>query len=131
MRRHLMACLLLALPGAAAGDDKKDAPKDAPTEAKTTADILTGVEPLKGFGAVGTAEFRRRDEQTFVVWYNPYSGRAACYVYAYRFDAEKKQWVRFLDRKFEGTHDVSVEGGAAVTIRDVKGKVIYTEKAKD
>ena len=128
MRQQLMACLILSIPCTAAlGDDKKEAPK----EAKTTADILKGIEPLKGFGIVCTAEFRDPFEQTFVVWYNPYSGEAACNVFAYRFDAKKEEWVRFLGKEFPGTHTVSVESGRGFTIRNVNGEVIYKEKAKD
>jgi hypothetical protein len=119
--------MLGVLCAGALGGDKKDAPK----EAKTTADILKGVEPLKGFGIVRTVEFRDPDEQMFVVWFNPYSGEAACNVYAYRFDAKKERWVRFLGKEFQGTHDVSIESGRSFTIRNFKGEVIYKEKASD
>jgi hypothetical protein len=125
MRQQLTVCLILSLTySTVLGDEKKDAPK----QAKTTAEILKGVEPLKGFGVVCTAEFRNPDEQIFVVWYNPYSGEAACNVHAYRFDAKNQQWVRFLGKEFQGTHDVSVELGRGFTIRNVKGEVIYKEK---
>jgi hypothetical protein len=128
MRQQAMVCFIFTLTCAAAlGDDKKETPK----EAKTTADILKGVEPLKGFGIVSTAEFRNPYEQTFVVWYNPYSGEAACNVSAYRFDAKKERWVRFLGKEFEGTHDVSVESGRGFTIRNVNGEVVYQEKVKN
>jgi hypothetical protein len=128
MREHLIACLMLGLIGAAVlGGDKKDAPK----EAKTTGDILKGAEPLKGFGIVRTVEFRDPDEQMFVVWFNPYSGEAACNVFAYRFDAKKDRWVRFLGKEFPSTHDVSIESGRGFTIRNVNGEVIYKEKANN
>ena len=101
----------------------------APKEAKTTDDILKKVE--KGFGTLHSVEFKDGEEKTFIVWYNPYSGRAACHLHSYQFDEKKKQWVMDLDRVFEGTHHLSVEVGELLTIRDVKGKVIYKEKAKE
>jgi hypothetical protein len=104
--------------------------KGLPVEARSTAAILKGAESAKGFGVVTTVEFHRGDTKLFLVWYNPYSGRAACHVHGYAFDAKKGQWVRHLRRVFEGTHDVSVEVGATLTIRDAKGAVVYKEKAK-
>jgi hypothetical protein len=100
----------------------------APKEARTTADIRKWVESVKGFGIVSMAEYRTAGKQMFIIWYNPYSGRAACHVHAYVFDAKKEQWVRHLDRFFQGTHTVSVEVGAVLTIRDANGKVVYKDK---
>jgi hypothetical protein len=125
MMRNLIASLIFAIPCTAlASDDKKDAPK----EAKTTAEILKAVEPLKGFGIVCTAEFHHAEQKTFVVSYNPYSGEAACHVHVYRFDQKTEKWVMFLNRIFQGTHDISVESRNDITIRNVKGEVIYKEK---
>ncbi len=128
MRVLLMTCLVLALTCTAlVGEDKDDTPK----EAKTTTDILKSVETHKGFGDVCTAEFRNREDHTFVVWYNPYSGVAACKVNAYRFDAKAEQWVRFLSQECRGTHAVSVESGRGLIIRNVEGEVIYKDKVKN
>jgi hypothetical protein len=88
--------------------------KGLPDEAKSTAAILKGVESAKGFGVVSTVEFHRGDTKLFLVWYNPYSGRAACHVHGYAFDAKKGRWVRHLRRVFVGTPNVSVEAGAAI-----------------
>jgi hypothetical protein len=47
------------------------------------------------------------------------------------FDAKEEQWVRQFDQVFEGTHQVSVEVGAVLTIRDVRSVVVYKDKAID
>jgi hypothetical protein len=101
----------------------------APKEAKTTADILKQFESIKRW--VATLEFSYDNEKRFIIWYNPYSGRAACHVHGYVFDAKKERWVLQLDRVFEGTHRVSVEVGAVLTIRDAKGEVVYKEKTEN
>jgi hypothetical protein len=126
--QHLITVVLLGLPCGVVGAEQA---KGAPKEAKATADILKWVESAKGFGVVSTVEFRSADKRMFIVWYNPYSGRAACHVHGYVFDAKKGRWVRHLDRVFQGTHHVSVEVGAVLTIRDVKGAVVYKDKADD
>jgi hypothetical protein len=101
----------------------------APKEAKTTADILKQFGWIKRW--VATLEFSHDTEKRFIVWYNPYSGRAACHVHGYVFDPTKERWVLQLDRIFEGTHRVSVEVGAVLTIRDAKGEVVYKETTAD
>jgi hypothetical protein len=103
-----------------------------PKAARTTADILKVVESVEDYyRGAEWVESCVRDKKTFILWYNPNSGRAACHLHGYVFDAKKKQWVRHLDRVFDGTHRVSVEVGAEVTIRDVKGRVVYNGKVND
>jgi hypothetical protein len=103
--------------------------KGLPKEAKTTADVLKVVESANEYyRTVSTVESCVDSQKMFILWYNPYSGRAACHLHGYVFDAKKERWVRHLDRVFEGTHQVSVEVGAEVTIRDVKGGVVYKGK---
>lgn len=102
-----------------------------PKEAKTTAKIIACAEKddvqggLRSKPYVFSAELRSPEQQAFVAWYNPYSGRAACHVYVYVHDGKKKAWIRKVARVFDGTPQVSVEFGDAITLRDVKGKVIY------
>jgi hypothetical protein len=127
MRGYLIPVVFLAIPCGGVGAQRTEG---SPQAAKTTADIVKWAESSKGFGFVSTVEFRGGGTRRFIVWYNPYSGRAACHVHGYLLDAKKGNWVRQLDRVFEGTHNVSVEVGAALTIRDVEGAVIYQEKAK-
>jgi hypothetical protein len=113
--------------GETKGGDKKEAPKDA----KSVADIMKAIESIKGFGQPATAEFKTAGKQTFVVWYCPYSGRAACHVHAYCFDGPTGKWHRFLDQVYDGTIDVLVQSGGlsgGLTIRDTKGAVLFTEK---
>lgn len=126
-RSLVIAVVLTVVPGIVSGDDKPEVPKAA----KNTVEILKVVESVKGFGIVSTCEYRSRDARTFIVWFNPYSGRAACHVHGYHYDAKKEQWIEFLGRQFEGTHDVSVEVGSVLTIRDVKGSVVYKEKPQN
>jgi hypothetical protein len=126
--RRLTTAVVLGITWAVIAAEKAEA---SPEKAQTTAEILKWVETAKGFGIVSTAEFRRADKQMFVVWYNPYSGRAACHVHGYVFDTKAGQWVRHLDRVFEGTHRVAVEVGSALTIRDARGQVVYKDKAME
>jgi hypothetical protein len=57
-----------------------------PKEAKTTAKIIACAEKddvqggLRSKPHVFSAELRSPEQQAFVAWYNPYSGRAACHV---------------------------------------------------
>jgi hypothetical protein len=126
--RHLLTLFCLAIAFGAVVAKKAEA---SPKEAKTRAEILKWVESAKGFGTISTAEFKSPDQQLFIVWYNPYSGRAACHVHGYVYDAKKAQWVRQFERVVAGSHRVSVEVGALLTIRDVNGAVVYKAKEKD
>ena len=126
-----MKCVAIMLIGVISGAASAQGEKSAPKEAKTTADILKAVDAIKGFGIVSSNEFQRQKEKMFFVWYCPYSGRAACHVHAYTFDAKKEKWLRFLDRIFNDTGDVSVEVGRTIRIRDMKGAVIFEDKGRD
>jgi hypothetical protein len=127
--QHLIIVAFFAIPCGAAGGEKTEG---LPKAAKTTADILKVVESVKDYyRGAEWVESSVLGKKTFIIWYNPNSGRAACHLHGYVFDAKKKQWVRHLDRVFEGTHRVSVEVDAEVTIRDVDGKVVYKGKVND
>ena len=75
-------------------------------------------------------KYRTAKQKTFVAWYNPYSGRAACHVYIYVYHPEKRVWFRKVARVFDGTPQVSVELGNVITIRDVYGKEIHSLPTK-
>jgi hypothetical protein len=117
-------------------DARPDPSMSGPKTAKTTAEIVACAEKedvrggLRREPYVSTAEFRSRDGKAFAAWYNPYSGKAACHVYLYTHDDAKGVWVRRLDHCFPDTPDVSIEFGAAVTIRDVKGAVVHRYEPK-
>ena len=104
-------------------------PMSCPAEVKTAAEIIAWAEKedLRGLHTkpnVSSAEHRGRDFRALVVWYNPYSGEAACHVYVYTRDEKKGVWVRQVARVFQDTQNVSVEFGQGVTIRDVRGAVV-------
>ncbi|MDB5392204.1 MAG: hypothetical protein JWM11_7850 [Planctomycetaceae bacterium] len=127
MSRYLITFVFLGIAlGIGAAEQKQEVPK----EAKTTAEILKVVESVKGFGTISSCEFRSAAERTFVVWFNPYSGRAACHVHGYHFDRKVERWVQFIGRSIEGTHDVSVEVGRVLTIRNVSGEVLFKDEPK-
>jgi len=102
----------------------------APAEAETTAEIIAAAEQEDVAGGlrtqpdVSTAEYRSSELKAFVVWYNPYSGVAACHAYIYVLDETRGVWVQKIARKYEGTHVLSVEVGETITIRDDKGMAI-------
>ncbi len=98
-----------------------------PKEIKTRDELLKTFGTSAGFGPVQRAEFSQYGRQIFVVWYCPFSGRAACYLHAYYYDPAKADWVLFIDHLVEGTHDLSAEmpsKGEELVFRDADGKVI-------
>ena len=100
----------------------------ASTSARTREDVLAAVEKIKGYGIVEWTETCRWGRRIFVVWYCPFSGRAAVYVHAYYYD--DKEWHLFLDRLIDRTHDLSIELPAdkdVLRCRGVDGTVVYTE----
>jgi|SRR5215471_2844214 len=101
----------------------------SPQAAITTEEIEKRIEPHKGFGYLQTAAFSRWGRKIFVVWYCPYSGRAATYVSAYNFDSQKRQWIKFLDRLIEGSHDLSAEmpTGDFLILRGSNGEIAVKE----
>jgi hypothetical protein len=119
-----------------APDTRAASTMSGPAEAKTTAEIVSCAEKddlrggLRREPSVSSAEYRSRHQKAFVAWYNPYSGEAACHVYVYVHNDKKGVWVQKVARVFRGTPRVSVEFGDAITIRDVKGKVIHRYPAK-
>ena len=127
LRNCLFIVFLVTISTAAFAAEKVE----PPTEATTTEEILKAAETSKGFGKISKAEFDHHGEQTFVVWYCPYSGRDSCHVYAYTFDNKAEKWVRFLGKIFDHTHDITVESpasGAGIVIRSTKRAVIYPEE---
>ena len=96
---------------------------------KTREDVLTAIEKIKGYGTIEWTETSRRGRRIFVVWYCPFSGRAAVYVHAYYFD--DKEWYLFLDTLLDDTHSLSVELPAdndVLRCRRANGVVIHTER---
>jgi len=132
MIRILTAVVLLSLTANARADFSMCGPE----KAKTTAEIVACAKKddvrggLRKEPYVSSAEYRSPEQKTFVAWYNPYSGRAACHVYLYAYDDEKRVWVRKVARVFDGTPRVSVEFGDAITIRDITHKTIHRYSAK-
>ncbi len=77
-----------------------------------------------------TMEYRNAHGRVFVAWYNPFSGRAACFVHAYRYNTAKKQWTRYLTKLVEGAISLSVETAHdRVRVRNHKGDIVYEQRS--
>jgi hypothetical protein len=107
-----------------------DPAPDALKVARTTEEILSAIQPLKGFGHVQTAQFERRGRQVFAAWYCPFSGRAASFLRAYYFDPTRSEWIQFVDRLVEGCFDLSAEmpvNEPVIVFRGPDGNVVLRE----
>jgi len=93
--------------------------------AKTSDEIIKAFGTSVGFGRVQTAQFRRHGRQVFALWYDPFSGRSACYLNAYYYDYDKSHWVLFIDRFIDGFSDLSAEMPSmdVLIFRGADGKV--------
>ena len=100
----------------------------APKSGKAREEVLAAIEKIKGYGIVEWTETSRWGRRIFVVWYCPFSGRAAVYVHAYYFD--DKEWHLFWDTLLDGTHDLSVELPTDKDVLRCRGadrSVVHTE----
>jgi hypothetical protein len=107
-----------------------DAPlRDVPKQVKTRDELVKNFGSRIGFGPVQRAEFSLSGRQVFAVWNCPFSGRSACYLHVYYYDPVKLEWVLFINRFIEGTHDLSAEMPSSdeLIFRDVHGKVVVKE----
>jgi hypothetical protein len=101
-----------------------------PKQAKSRDELVKAFGDLIGFGCVERAEFSHFGQQIFVVWYCPFSGRAACYLHAYYYDPSKTEWILFVDHLFEGASDLSAELSSrklALVVRDSVGTVVMEQ----
>jgi hypothetical protein len=82
-----------------------------------------------GFGEVEKWECTTAGRRLMVFGYCPYSGRAACYVHAYYYDAAKRRWLLFIDRLVEPATSLSAEisQDQFLTFKDHKGKIVVRE----
>lgn len=109
-----------------------------PKEAKSVEEIMEVAKKedlaggLRSESHVSKIEYENAnsDQKTLVVWYNPYSGRAACHAYLYEFDSTKRVWVQKMAQRFDETANLSIEFGSDVKFRDQNGKVIKTYPEK-
>ena len=102
---------------------------DVPKAVKTR-DALVAFFDKKVFRhfPVERAEFCQSGRQVFAVWYDPFSGRAACFLHAYYYDPEKHEWILFINRVLEGASDLSAEmTWDFLLFRDTTGAVVYKE----
>ena len=100
-----------------------------PEEVKSRDELVKAFGRSIGFGTVQRAEFSRFGQQIFVIWYDPYSGAATCYLHAYYYDPSKSEWILFINRVIEGESDLSAELTSFETliIRGSTGKVVLEQ----
>lgn len=101
--------------------------RPAPETAASPEAIRKVVDGFGGFGCVQSVHFDRWGKEIFVLWYCPFSGRAACFLHGYYYDPKGKKRVRFLNDFVEGTPDPSASmlcGQQSVVIGDVNGKEV-------
>ena len=132
MKSHWLALvcagmLLAAVAGSA--DVASPALGKAPSEAESTAEIKAAVQKIKGYGLPSWAEFSIHDGRVrhFVIWYDPFSGRAAVFVHSYRSDG--KRWKLLDSSVFDNTSTISVIADTAkrrFVYRGTKGQELLT-----
>ena len=99
----LLGLLLYRAPATEPGTEHK-----APASARNREEILSELRKFQGFGALQWTETSRLwGRRILVVWYCPFSGRAAVFVHGYYYDNAK--WNLFLDRFLDRVEDLSVE----------------------
>ena len=96
------------------------------TEAATREELVKHFGTTIGFGEVEKWEFTTAGRKLIVFGYRPYSGRAACYLHAYYYNATKQRWFLFIDRLVEPATALSAEISADhwLIFKDRGGKVV-------
>lgn len=126
MRRLLYVLLFVASSvGLADGDFVKP-----PQEAATREELVKHFGTTIGFGEVEKWEFTTAGRNLMVFGYCPYSGRAACYLHAYYYNAAKQRWLLFIDRLVEPATSLSAEisrDDHSLVFKDRDGKVVVRE----
>ena len=73
---------------------------------------------------------RDKGGEIFMLWFSPFSGRAACYLHGYYYDTESKKWIRFVNDLIDGTHllqiryPVFLENGIFVRFYGIGGNLV-------
>lgn len=125
MNRILTIILAVTLSGSGLAAERPSKP--APETAANPEAIREAIDAFKGFGCVQSVHFDWWGQEIIVLWYCPFSGRAACFLHGYYYDPKEKKWIRFLNDFVEGTHDLSASmpcGQESVVILDVRGKEV-------
>ena len=125
MNRIVTIILALTLSGSGLAAERPTKP--TPETAASPEAIRKAIDAFKGFGCVQSFHFDRWGQEVIVLWYCPFSGRAACFLHGYYYDPKEKKWVRFLNDFVEGTHDLSASmpcGQESVLILDARGKEV-------
>jgi hypothetical protein len=101
---------------------------DPPKTITTRDDIVALFGKSKGFGPVQRAELCQSGRQVICVWYDPFSGQSACYLHAYYYNPEKREWTLFINRILDGPSDLSAEmTWESLLLRDTRGAVVLKE----
>ena len=88
------------MPFALALGDEPDRSKP-PSEFSSLQDIRSWIESHKGFGQPQSIESDLIGMHIYVSWYDPFSGRAADYAYAYYQPKASKSWKLLDSSLFE------------------------------
>ncbi|MEY2407560.1 MAG: hypothetical protein QOF48_230 [Verrucomicrobiota bacterium] len=128
MRHCIAICFVTLLAFLVSAAEPRPSNAVVPQSGQTREHILAAIEKIKGYGIIEWTETSHWGRRIFVVWYCPFSGRAAVYAHAYYFD--DKEWHLFWDRLLDGTHKLSVELPAdkdVLRCRGADGSVVHTE----
>lgn len=99
-----------------------------PKAIKTRDELVKLFGKSRGFGPVQRAEFSVSGRQVLCVWYDPFSGRAACFLHAYYYDPTRHEWILFIDRLLENQSDLSAEmTHDSLIFRNSSGTVVLKE----
>ncbi len=110
---------------------------NAPAQAESKEQIIAIAEKEHTSGLIETPnvqtfETECNNKKVFSLWYNPYSGRAACHAYIYELDDGKNVWLRKSAKIYEGTHLLSYESKKGLLIiKDAGGKQVDSYPGKN
>jgi hypothetical protein len=101
-------------------------PGHPPQQAGASRELIQLFGERQGFGPVDFDHVRRFGREILVFWYDPFSGRAACYIHVYYYDPDGEEWVLFFDNLLENTVSISVEisSPSLLLIKDGRGDVV-------
>jgi hypothetical protein len=108
-------------------------PGHPPRQAGTSQELIQLFGERQGFGPVDFAHVRRFGREILVFWYDPFSGRAACYIHVYYYDPDGEKWVLFFDDLLENSVSISVEisSPSLLLIKDGRGDVVLDLPMED
>ena len=110
MKRMLTLLFIFSFLSPASVSTKTAIPESASTIEELKKGISEYYEEVFKWGPLDDTRWRWvhfnswKGREIFMLWLNPFSGRAACYLHGYYFNNESESWIRFAEDFIDGTH---------------------------